>query len=104
MSLNSVDEPVNALTGSHTDRATHTPAFKESAVYMEVLPDQEAEHQAQTRKGKKDRSPLGAGNFRLGTRTPQNGVEIERKWARSDYSLPGTRSSDKLIQIKTSTV
>jgi len=104
MSLNSVDEPVNALTGSHTDRATHTPAFKESAVYMEILPDQEAEHQAQARKGKKDRAPLGPGNFRFGTRTPQSGVEIERKWARSDYSLPGTRSDDKLIQIKTSKV
>ena len=104
MSLNSVDEPVNALTGSHTDRATHTPAFKESAVFMEILPDQEAEHHAQARKGKKYRGPLGPGNFRFGTRTPQSGVEIERKWARADYSLPGTRSGDKLIQIKTSTV
>ena len=29
MPMNSVEEPVNKLTGSHTDRATHTPAFKE---------------------------------------------------------------------------
>jgi formate dehydrogenase major subunit len=71
---------------------------------MEILPDQEAEHHAQARKGKKYRGPLGPGNFRFGTRTPQSGVEIERKWARADYSLPGTRSGDKLIQIKTSTV
>jgi hypothetical protein len=27
------------------------------------------------------------------------GVEIEHKWARPDYSLPGTRSEDKLVQI-----
>jgi formate dehydrogenase major subunit len=103
MSLNSVDEPVNALTSSHTDRATHTPAFKETAVLMEILPDQEAEHQAQERKGKKTRNPLGPGNFRFGTRTPQNGIEIERKWTRSDYSLPGTQPADKLVQIKTTT-
>jgi formate dehydrogenase major subunit len=101
MPLNSVDEPVNDLTSSYTDRATHTPAYKETAVYMEVLPDQEAEHRAAERKGKKTRGPLGPGNFRYGTRTPQDGVEIERKWARADYTLPGTSPGDKLVQIKT---
>jgi formate dehydrogenase major subunit len=101
MPLNSVDEPVNDLTSSYTDRVTHTPAYKETAVHMEMLPDQEAEHRAGERKGKKTRGPLGSGNFRYGTRTPQAGVEIERKWARADYTLPGTRPGDKLVQIKT---
>ena len=92
MSLNSVEEPVNKLTSSHTDRQTHTPAFKETAVSMTLLPD----------KGSK--SPLPRKNFRYGTRTPQTGVEIERKWARADYHVPGTSPGDKLVQIKSTTV
>lgn len=95
MPLNSVDEPVNLLTSSHTDRATHTPAFKETAVNMTVLP---------ARKAEKDTSPLPHNNFRFGTRTPQNGVEVERKWARSDYHLPGTKEADKLVQIESTNV
>jgi len=91
MSLNSVDEPVNKLTSSHTDRATHTPAFKETAVRMMVLPEQ-------------GKDPLPRGNFRHGSRTPQPGVEIERKWALSGYRVPGTDASDKLVQIKSTTV
>ncbi|WP_130423000.1 formate dehydrogenase subunit alpha [Edaphobacter modestus] len=90
MPLNSVDEPVNRLTSSYTDRATHTPAFKETAVNMTILPNQAAHE---------DKGPLPRGNFRFGTRTPQNGVEIERKWARPDYYLPGTGAGDKLVQI-----
>ena len=39
MPLNSVESPVNRLTSSHTDRATHTPAYKETAVRMKVLAD-----------------------------------------------------------------
>ena len=91
MPMNSVDEPVNKLTGSHTDRATHTPAFKETAVQMRILPEQ-------------GENPLPRQNFRYGTRTPQTGVEIERKWARSDYRVPGTAAADKLVQIKSTTV
>jgi formate dehydrogenase major subunit len=86
MSLNSVDQPVNNLTSSHTDRQTHTPAFKETAVSMTVLPEQ-------------GENPLPRKNFRYGTRTPTMGVEIERKWARSDYHIPGSKPSDKLVQI-----
>ena len=86
MSLNSVEEPVNKLTSSHTDRQTHTPAFKETAVSMMVLPEQ-------------GDNPLPRRNFRYGTRTPQMGVEIERKWARADYHVPGTSPADKLVQI-----
>lgn len=95
MSLNSVDEPVNRLTSSHTDRATHTPAYKETAVSMTILPNQSAYE---------DKGPLPRGNFRFGTRTPQKGVEIERKWARPDYYLPGTKEGDKLVQIETTRV
>lgn len=91
MPINSVIEPVNRLTSSFTDRNTHTPAYKETAVIMTVLPEQ-------------GDTPLPRRNFRYGNRTPQPGVEIERKWARSDYSLPGTQSGDTLIQIKTAKV
>ncbi len=84
--LNSVAEPVNRLTGSGTDRATHTPAYKETAVQMIPLPEQ-------------GQSPLPRSNFRFGHPTPQNGVEVERKWQRPDYRLPGTAPDDKLVQI-----
>jgi len=83
MALNTVLEPVNRLTSSHTDRTTHTPAFKETAVQMTILPEQ-------------GESPLPRNNFRFGQRTPQTGVEVERKWANPNYHLPG----DKLVQIK----
>jgi formate dehydrogenase major subunit len=91
MPLNSVTEPVNKLTSSFTDRNTHTPAFKETAVSMTVLPEQ-------------GDNPLPRRNFRYGTRTPQTGVEVERKWARSDYHVPGSAPADKLVQIASTTV
>ena len=87
MTLNSTTEPVNKLTSSFTDRATHTPAYKETAVSMTLLSEQ-------------GENPLPRRNFRYGKRTPQPGLEIERKWARADYHLPGTRPSDKLVQIE----
>jgi formate dehydrogenase major subunit len=91
MPMNSVLEPVNKMTSSNTDRDTHTPAFKELAVQMIVLPEQ-------------GKNPLPLENFRNGRRTPQSGVEVERKWARKDYHLPGTSPADKLVQIKSTTV
>ena len=91
MPMNSVLEPVNKLTSSHTDRATHTPAFKETPVHMTILPEQGA-------------SPLPRGNFRYGTRQPQPGVMVEEKWAQPGYHLPGTGAGDKLVQIKSTTV
>lgn len=91
MPMNSVLEPVNKLTGSHLDRATNTPAYKEISVEMVLL----EEH---------GESPLPRGNFRNGRRTPQMGVEVNHKWERSDYYVPGTRASDELVQIKTVTV
>ena len=85
--LNSVAEPVNRLTGSGTDLATHTPAYKETAVQMIPFCRSRVE------------SPLPRSNFRFGHPTPQNGVEVERKWQRPDYRLPGTAPDDKLVQI-----
>jgi formate dehydrogenase major subunit len=83
MAMNTLDYPVNRLTSSNTDRATHTPAFKEVAVQLRVL--------------SKGESPLPRSNFRFGKRTPQNGVEVERKWKRRDYRLPG----NGLVHIET---
>src|SRR2546428_12885464 len=37
MPMNSAENPINVLTGSHTDPVTHTPAYKETAVKLEVL-------------------------------------------------------------------
>jgi len=91
MPMNSVLEPVNKMTSSNTDRDTHTPAFKELAVQMIVLPEQ-------------GKNPLPLENFRNGRRIPQSGVEVERKWARKDYQFPGTSPADNLVQIKSTTV
>src|ERR1700721_2617186 len=84
MPMNSVEEPVNRLTSSYTDKVTHTPAYKETSVQLRVL-------------GEIGEDPLPRTNWRVGHPTPQNGVEIERKWKRKDYRLPG----DQLVQIKT---
>ncbi len=84
--LNSSEQPVNRLTGAGLDRATHTPAYKETTVQMIPLDEQGA-------------NPLPRINFRFGHPTPQSGVEVERKWRRSDYRVPGTAADDKLVQI-----
>ena len=84
MPMNSTESPVNLLTSSHTDLPTHTPAFKETSVQMLVLPEV-------------SESPLPAGNSRFGRPTPQRGVEVERKWQRADYRVPG----NGLVRIQT---
>ena len=75
MPMNSFESPVNLLTSSHTDTVTHTPAYKESSVRMVVSPEI-------------GESPLPKVNSRFGHRTPQSGVEVERKWKRADYEMP----------------
>jgi formate dehydrogenase major subunit len=83
--LLSREGPVNILTGSHADAATNTPAYKETAVNIELLPEQGT-------------NPLKSLNFRYsGKPTPQTGVEVERKWKRTDYRMPGTET---LVQIQ----
>jgi len=84
MPMNSVAEPVNRLTSSFTDKITHTPAYKETAVQMKIL-------------GESGADPLPPTNSRHGHPTPQRGVEVERKWKRADYRQPGS----ELVQIKT---
>jgi formate dehydrogenase major subunit len=84
MPMNSVEEPVNRLTSSHTDKATDTPAYKEASVRLKVLPEI-------------GENPLPRTNSRFGHPTPQRGVEVERKWRRSDYHQPG----QQLVQIQT---
>ncbi len=76
MPMNSTENPVNRLTSSHTDPVTNTPAYKESSVHLRVLPEVGA-------------SPLPRTNSRFGHPTPQQGVEVERKWKRPDYHPPG---------------
>jgi formate dehydrogenase major subunit len=83
MPMNSTEEPVNRLTSSHTDKATHTPAYKETSVRMTVTPEQGA-------------NPLPRTNSRWGHPTSQRGVEVERKWKRADYHEPG----NGLVQIQ----
>jgi formate dehydrogenase major subunit len=78
---------VNLLTGNNVDPATHTPAYKETAVRMEILPE-------------RGDDPLRRLNFRFsGKRTPQIGVQVERKWKRADYRFPGEPA---LVQIQPS--
>lgn len=68
---------INRLTGDATDDATNTPAYKEVAVKMKVL-DESGE------------SPLPANNHRRGSRNPQKGVAVQKKWQRADYIFPGS--------------
>jgi formate dehydrogenase major subunit len=81
--LNSQKQPINTLTSNNVDVVVHTPAYKETPVMIEPLP-------------LKGRSPLPHTNHRFHKATPQNGVEVERKWARGDYRMPGTN----LVQIQ----
>jgi formate dehydrogenase major subunit len=83
MPMNSTESPVNRLTSSHADPVTHTPAFKETSARMQILPQ-------------KGESPLPRINSRFGHPTPQSGVEVERKWKRPDYRVPGSN----LVQIQ----
>jgi formate dehydrogenase major subunit len=75
------ESAINVLTSDFTDRATHTPAYKELAVRLEVLEAEGA-------------SPLPRRNFRYGNRKPQLGINIESKWGRSDYAEPPARRKE----------
>lgn len=70
---------LNKLTGEHHDPDVNTPAYKETAVRLEVLPKE------------KFNQPIPHGNFRHGNRTPLEGVPtqvVQVKWARDDYVSP----------------
>lgn len=66
-------EAVNRLTSSYHDIFTHTPAYKETGVKMEVIE-------------KKGESPLPKHNHRFGNRIPQLSVKVEEKWNREDFT------------------
>ncbi|SFL78690.1 formate dehydrogenase subunit alpha [Salibacterium qingdaonense] len=70
------DGAVNRLTSSYADKDTDTPAYKEVRVKMEVLEEGGT-------------SPLPKINHRFGNPQPQVGVQVEKKWQRSDYTFPG---------------
>ncbi|WP_231956256.1 formate dehydrogenase subunit alpha [Aneurinibacillus soli] len=72
MHSTSHESAVNLLTGGAVDVQTHTPAYKQVKVRMEVLEP----------NGIK---PLPMYNPRHAKRNPQMGVQVERKWAREDY-------------------
>ena len=95
MPVNSIERRVNMLTGTHTDSETHTPAYKETSVNMRVLTTKPGDA--------KPKSPMPKNNPRFGHPTPQAGVEVERKWKRADYRIPGAEPMPQLVQIKTRT-
>jgi formate dehydrogenase major subunit len=66
------ENAVNLLTGNGFDVVTHTPAYKQTKVRMEVLQDI-------------GENPLPRTNPRYKKRHPQNGVEVGRKWDRPGY-------------------
>lgn len=72
MHSSSHESAVNLLTGSAVDVRTHTPAYKQMKVRMQIL-------------NVKGVNPLPYTNPRYKTRNPQNGVEVGRKWNRPDY-------------------
>lgn len=76
MPVCSSDARVNVLTSSNSDPEVHTPAYKEAIVRLEKLP------------GRRE-SPLPPTHPRNGQPTPRRGVEVERKWQRADYRMPG---------------
>jgi formate dehydrogenase major subunit len=73
MHSSSHENAVNLLTGGAVDLVTHTPAYKQTKVRMEVLE-------------LNGENPLPKYNPRYATRTPQMGLEIYRKWERGDYT------------------
>ena len=82
MSIHQGKPGLNHLTGEHHDPDVNTPAFKETAVRLELLP------------GAYDGPPLPLTNFRYAQRTPTAGVAVERKWAQPGYVLPPARQTD----------
>ena len=78
MPLSSAEHAVNYLTSNVVDPDSSTPAYKELAVQLEPLDG----------PPRRRRRPISATHHRYGSPTPQNGAEVERKWARPDYELP----------------
>jgi len=69
-------KPVNRLTSSHTDTATNTPAYKETSVHMDVAAGDR-------------REPAATHQLPVRPSTRRTASEVERKWKRPDYRIPG---------------
>ncbi|PLR86844.1 formate dehydrogenase subunit alpha [Bacillus canaveralius] len=67
---------INLLTSSYGDKDTDTPAYKEVQAKLEILKEEGI-------------NPLPKINHRYGNPQPQIGVQVQKKWARSDYIFPG---------------
>lgn len=72
MHSTSNESAINLLTGPAMDHRTHTPAYKQTMVRMQVL-DVDGD------------IPLPSTNPRTKKRNPRPGVEVERKWNRPGY-------------------
>ena len=101
--LSSNQARINDLTSNVVDPDSDTPAYKEVAVRLRRAEDGEVPvawpapgrraADAARRGGPPpdpDGSPLPKGHHRYGNPTPQDGVEVQRRWARPDYRMPGT--------------
>ena len=98
--LSSNGARINDLTSNVVDPDSQTPSYKELAVRIRRADHEVAQPLAGRRGADRDRhggpppdpdgSPLPRHHHRYGNPTPQQGVEVERKWARDDYRLPGT--------------
>ncbi|WP_150304077.1 formate dehydrogenase subunit alpha [Pseudomonas saliphila] len=82
MSIHQGKPGLNLLTGEHHDPDVNTPAYKETAVRLEVMPRPAGE------------PPLPDNNFRYGHRTPNDGVPVELKWAQPEYVAPPAEQSN----------
>ncbi len=71
---------INELTGEHHDPDVNTPAYKETAVRMELIPRPGIGH------------PLPRENFRYGHRTEIAHVPVDAKWTQPDYVAPPARA------------
>ena len=72
MNTSNDEEAINILTSSESDETTHTPAYKELKVRMEVIRP-------------RGESPMTRYNYRMHRPNPQPGVRVERKWSRRGY-------------------
>jgi formate dehydrogenase major subunit len=73
---NNGEAAINLLTSSYADKDSDTPAYKETSAKLEILSNEGV-------------NPLPITNFRYGNPQPQIGVNVEKKWARTDYIFPG---------------
>ncbi len=82
MPIHHAKPSANKLTGDHRDPDVNTPAYKETAVHIEVLPKPKGE------------PPLPYHNHRYGNRNPNRGPDAEQKWAQEKYQQPPETMTD----------